>query len=298
MKVFLSYSSRDKALVREVRSHLPRHIQTWLDEDDLLWSQNLTVSIKEAITQGADYFVIFLDREAIRSDWVRREFEWALERERQLARTFVLPVLLDDCWGEVQPAAFQERKYLKCLDQSVQGVRSLAEAMSSQIFAHLAKNLHERERKEMEAERQGEAVKAAAHTLTGIVDVFAGIQREWKTDLVRRCTNFSDFAPERQLEKIAEIIDAELRRWRASDQEELAPVEDDQATGGQEGIEGTMAALTKFAGVVVGVVDRERVGLLEEVNQLLVAWNGDRANVEAATVLGRVISRLKEAEGS
>lgn len=141
MKVFLSHSSRDKALVREVRSYLPRHIQTWLDEDDLLVGQDLQISIKEAITDNAEYVVIFLGREAIRSTWVKQELEWALEREHQLGRIFVLPVLLDDCWSEVDPPAFQKRKYLKCLDQSERGVRSLAEALSSAIFAYLSRNL-------------------------------------------------------------------------------------------------------------------------------------------------------------
>ena len=49
MKVFLSHSSRDKALVREIRSHLPEHVTTWLDEEELLVGQDLKISIKSAI---------------------------------------------------------------------------------------------------------------------------------------------------------------------------------------------------------------------------------------------------------
>ena len=37
MKVFLSHSSRDQALVREVKGLLPDFLNTWLDEDSLCW---------------------------------------------------------------------------------------------------------------------------------------------------------------------------------------------------------------------------------------------------------------------
>lgn len=82
MKTFLSHSSRDKALVREIRSHLPKHIDPWLDEERLLIGSDLRLSIQQAIQEDADFVVIFLGREAIRSEWVQTELRWALERER------------------------------------------------------------------------------------------------------------------------------------------------------------------------------------------------------------------------
>jgi hypothetical protein len=59
-----------------------------------------------------------MSRDAIASEWVKKEFEWALRRERDLQRQFVLPVLLEDVWDQVQPEEFQKRKYLRCFDQS------------------------------------------------------------------------------------------------------------------------------------------------------------------------------------
>jgi len=41
----------------------------------------------------ADFVIIFLGREAMTSEWVRRECEWALERKKQIGRVFFLPVL-------------------------------------------------------------------------------------------------------------------------------------------------------------------------------------------------------------
>jgi hypothetical protein len=146
MKIFLSHSSRDRALVREIRDYLPKHIKTWLDEDDLLVADDLKVSIKSAIEEEADFVVIFLAREAIKSDWVKQELEWALEREKKIGRTFVLPVLVEDIWDEVEPEEFRRRKYLKCLDQSKEGVRNCAQTLSNHIFAWLSRYLDESKR--------------------------------------------------------------------------------------------------------------------------------------------------------
>jgi hypothetical protein len=51
------------------------------------------VSIRNVIQDEADFMILFLGREAMKSEWVRREFECALEREKQIGRVFVLPVL-------------------------------------------------------------------------------------------------------------------------------------------------------------------------------------------------------------
>jgi hypothetical protein len=56
-------------------------------------STDINVSIIIAIQEEADFVIFFLGREAMKSEWVRREFEWALEREKQSGRVFVLPVL-------------------------------------------------------------------------------------------------------------------------------------------------------------------------------------------------------------
>jgi len=78
MKIFFSHSSRDKPLVREIRSYLPPHIRAWIDEDDLLVGEDLEQSIKSAITSTADFLVIFIGADSIRSHWVKRELDWAL----------------------------------------------------------------------------------------------------------------------------------------------------------------------------------------------------------------------------
>jgi len=43
------------------------------------------VSIRNAIQEEAVFVISCLGREAIKSEWVRREFEWALEKEKFLS---------------------------------------------------------------------------------------------------------------------------------------------------------------------------------------------------------------------
>jgi len=43
------------------------------------------MSIRTAIQEEADFVIIFLGREAMKSEGVRREFEWVLEREKFLS---------------------------------------------------------------------------------------------------------------------------------------------------------------------------------------------------------------------
>ena len=58
-------------------------------------SADINVPIRNTIQDEADFVIIFLDREAMKPEWVMREFECALKikREKQSGRVFVLPVL-------------------------------------------------------------------------------------------------------------------------------------------------------------------------------------------------------------
>ena len=65
MRIFLSHRSRDKALVREFRSLLPRFLDTWLDEESLSWGDSFPAELRSSIQSGVDFLLIFLDNEAL-----------------------------------------------------------------------------------------------------------------------------------------------------------------------------------------------------------------------------------------
>jgi hypothetical protein len=140
MKIFLSHCSRDKSLVREFRDLLPRFLDTWLDEDRLSWGESIPADLKATIQSGVDFLIIFLDKEALRSAWVKQELEWAIEREKELKRTFVLPVLLEAIAAEDLPPGFSERLYLRLADFNRASVEALANGATIQLFRLIAES--------------------------------------------------------------------------------------------------------------------------------------------------------------
>ena len=134
MKIFLSHPSRDKALVREVKELLPSFLNTWLDEDSLAWGESFPSELKSTIQSGIDFLLIFLNKDALNSKWVMQELEWALQRERELRRTFVLPILLEEIAAENLPHGLSERLFLRLSDQTRPSVEYLAQRITMKLF--------------------------------------------------------------------------------------------------------------------------------------------------------------------
>ena len=86
MRVFLSHCHQDKALpfsgrfIASARTYIRVDIRVQAPV-----SADINVSIRNAIQEEADFVIFFLGREAMKSEWVRRECEWALEREKFLS---------------------------------------------------------------------------------------------------------------------------------------------------------------------------------------------------------------------
>jgi len=168
VRIFLSHSHRDKALVREVRSYLPGHVSTWIDENELLIGEDLKTSIRDAIQEEADFVIIFFGQEAMKSEWIRRELAWALDREKQIGRVFILPILLDDIWSKIEPTEFRDRVYLTCFDQGQASVKALAEKLSDHLFTWLSRHLESSRARELEEQRKQEVAKQAGEALVSL----------------------------------------------------------------------------------------------------------------------------------
>jgi len=134
MKIFLSHGSRDKALIREFKGKLPSFLNTWLDEDSLNWGESFPAELKSTIQSGIDFLLIFLDRDALSSKWVMQELEWAMQRERELKRTFVLPILLGVVASEDLPAGLSERLFLRLNDYEGSSIEDLAKRATMKLF--------------------------------------------------------------------------------------------------------------------------------------------------------------------
>jgi radical SAM enzyme (TIGR01210 family) len=140
MKIFLSHSSIHKPLLRELKRNLAPGLQEWLDERELEWGANLEFSIKDAV-KNSDLFVIFLGQDALTSEWVMRELQWASEREQIENSIFVLPILMPGVKREQIPDTVSERLFLTLSDHEESSVKSLSDKINLRILHILIKRI-------------------------------------------------------------------------------------------------------------------------------------------------------------
>lgn len=140
MKIFFSHKSHEKPLVREIVGHLPNHVQTWIDEDDLLLGDDVQVALQSAIDSESDFVVLLVGKDTFASAWVQKEVAWAVGKEETLRRTILLPIVLDrEAWNEAAPPELKRRKYLECSSHTREAVKALSDQLSAQLFALLSR---------------------------------------------------------------------------------------------------------------------------------------------------------------
>lgn len=136
MRVFLSHASESKETVRRIAARFPKHVDVWLDQDELSTGTRFPEHIERAIREECDFVLVFIDEWALRSEWVRREIALGLEREADLLRTFVLPVLLQPVGERRQLLGLPEDVlYLEAFDLSEAGLRDCGERLCEQLFS-------------------------------------------------------------------------------------------------------------------------------------------------------------------
>lgn len=94
MRIFISHATEDKPRVLAITAALPAHVQSWLDIHEIGLGASLDGEIRHAL-EDSHAFLVFASRVALTKPWVATETQWALARERQSDRVFVLPVLLE-----------------------------------------------------------------------------------------------------------------------------------------------------------------------------------------------------------
>jgi hypothetical protein len=113
---------------------LPSFLNTWIDEDSLSWGESFPAELKSTIQSGIDFLIIFLDKDALNSKWVMQELEWAVQREREIKRTFILPIFLEVVASEDIPVEISERLFLRLSDFSHSSVEDLAKRATMKLF--------------------------------------------------------------------------------------------------------------------------------------------------------------------
>lgn len=95
--VFLSYSSRDKQFAPRIAASLrAAGVRVWIDEGELKLGDSLIERIRDDIDQ-MDYLAVVLTPSSVRSAWVKREVDIAMNQEINGKKVKVLPLLLRKC---------------------------------------------------------------------------------------------------------------------------------------------------------------------------------------------------------
>jgi hypothetical protein len=96
--IFLSHTSADKPFVRELKTSLESHgvKDVWLDEAEIMVGDSLTKKIDEGLKK-TKYIGVVLSTRSIKSAWVERELEIAINREISTGEVVVLPLLYEKC---------------------------------------------------------------------------------------------------------------------------------------------------------------------------------------------------------
>jgi hypothetical protein len=92
---FISYSSEDLEFVRRLYSNL-RHnnVRCWFATEDLKVGDRIRIRIDETIAEF-DKVLIVLSSNSVMSQWVEQEVETALEKQRGLNTSVLIPISLD-----------------------------------------------------------------------------------------------------------------------------------------------------------------------------------------------------------
>lgn len=147
-RVFLSYSSKDKAQVEVLARDLrDAKIKVWLDEREILAGDSISKKVEEGISKSG-YLAVWLSNNAMESGWVDREWRAMLQKQLDLGSRKIIPLLVDDVeipviLADIRAADFR-RGYSSGFADLVRAIRrpdSQAEALVSEYALDFIENL-------------------------------------------------------------------------------------------------------------------------------------------------------------
>jgi len=99
---FISYSSKNEEFAKRLYADLQNEgVRCWFAPEDMKIGDKLRVRIDESI-RLYDKLLLVLSGDSVASEWVEKEVETALEKEREQGNVELFPVRLDDSVLEIK----------------------------------------------------------------------------------------------------------------------------------------------------------------------------------------------------
>ena len=106
-QVIISYADEDRATMEKIRNSLRREsITVWTNTTDIQTGEDFEAAIERGIEQ-ADNVVYLLSPDSVKSDFARKELEYALSLNKR-----IIPVLVRETSSESIPSALQSLQYI------------------------------------------------------------------------------------------------------------------------------------------------------------------------------------------
>lgn len=120
-RVFLSYSSVDKKIVREFAKGLEKHgISIWFDEMHLKPGDDWVRTIEKAL-DSSDFIAFFMSQNSMQKGFVQKELNLAFDRMMSMPvnQAFILPILLDKSVIPKMPPLLRDIQWLDATDNNI-----------------------------------------------------------------------------------------------------------------------------------------------------------------------------------
>ena len=92
MRIFISHSSKDKLLARQLAQRLSAAgLSVWIPEDEILPGDNWAKKVGQAL-EDSDLMVVLVTPHAFETEWLKEEIQYALTAEHYKGR--LIPVFL------------------------------------------------------------------------------------------------------------------------------------------------------------------------------------------------------------
>ena len=97
INVFISHSHKDKMVARTLARKLNQYgIYTWIDEAEIKIGDSLIEKISDGLDK-VDYLIALISADSVKSEWVKKELDIAMNREIESKRVVVIPILTGKC---------------------------------------------------------------------------------------------------------------------------------------------------------------------------------------------------------